>query len=302
MSSAHTPGLMSIGEEAKPPFAILPVVTRVFLTRAKRLEQLSTNHTLAGYLSLVAKICHAQATIVASLPVLEVTVETAGHPSMPRLQFDQVAIDDVAVATLTRLAEELDRVDAPVEFKAVLNMILTATPLVRRALLEAALKSPDPDGGPDDVAVRAIALAALQVHFTRLATLLPVDQIEAVAHGVCPVCASAPTASAVVSLPTANNTRFCTCSLCSTQWHVVRVKCVTCGSTGGLSYPHIEGHSDGLRAETCDSCKSYVKIVYQTKDPALEPFADDIASLDLDMMLRDEGWTRGGRNPFLLGY
>jgi FdhE protein len=34
----------------------------------------------------------------------------------------------------------------------------------------------------------------------------------------------------------------------------------------------------------------------------LEPFADDVATVGLDMLLTEEGWKRGGQNPFLLGY
>jgi FdhE protein len=45
-----------------------------------------------------------------------------------------------------------------------------------------------------------------------------------------------------------------------------------------------------------------VKVVYQVQDTALEPLSDDVASVGLDMMLVEEGWKRGGNNPFLLGY
>jgi FdhE protein len=34
----------------------------------------------------------------------------------------------------------------------------------------------------------------------------------------------------------------------------------------------------------------------------LEPLADDVASLGLDMLVIQDGWKRGGLNPFLLGY
>ena len=59
---------------------------------------------------------------------------------------------------------------------------------------------------------------------------------------------------------------------------VVRVKCVLCGSTGGISYQEIEGKPDTIKAETCDTCRGYVKILYQVNDPALEPLADDVAT------------------------
>ena len=38
------------------------------------------------------------------------------------------------------------------------------------------------------------------------------------------------------------------------------------------------------------------------EDPALEPVADDVASLALDLLVREAGYRRGGINPFLLGY
>ena len=45
-----------------------------------------------------------------------------------------------------------------------------------------------------------------------------------------------------------------------------------------------------------------MKILYQEKDPALDPLADDVATLGLDMLMAEEGWQRGGHNPFMLGY
>jgi FdhE protein len=107
--------------------------------------------------------------------------------------------------------------------------------------------------------------------------------------------------SAVVGWPKAYNTRFCACSLCATMWNVVRVKCLMCGSTDGVSFREIEGNPN-VKGETCEKCRNYVKILYQVNDPALDPMADDVASLGLDMLLAEEGWKRGGHNPFLLGY
>jgi FdhE protein len=61
--------------------------------------------------------------------------------------------------------------------------------------------------------------------------------------------------------------------------------------------------SDGLvRAETCDTCRGYVKILQQQENPALDPVADDVATLALDLLLRDLGYRRGAVDPFLLGY
>jgi FdhE protein len=96
--------------------------------------------------------------------------------------------------------------------------------------------------------------------------------------------------------------RYVQCSLCATQWNQVRVRCVSCGSTKGISYQAIEGVADSIKAETCDECGTYMKILYQTKDMELEPVADDVASLGLDLLVSEAGWRRAAVNPFLLGY
>ena len=57
-----------------------------------------------------------------------------------------------------------------------------------------------------------------------------------------------------------------------------------------------------MRAECCATCNSYVKIMLQLKDAALDPVADDVATVALDMLLRDDTTRRGAVNPFLLGY
>ena len=62
-----------------------------------------------------------------------------------------------------------------------------------------------------------------------------------VGDGVCPACGGAPVASVVVGWQGAHGTRFCACSLCATQWHEVRIKCVLCGSTKGIAYQELDG-------------------------------------------------------------
>ena len=38
------------------------------------------------------------------------------------------------------------------------------------------------------------------------------------------------------------------------------------------------------------------------ENPAIEPVADDAASLALDLLVRELGYRRGAVNPFLVGY
>ena len=66
----------------------------------------------------------------------------------------------------------------------------------------------------------------------------------------------------------------------------------------------MEGSDGHVRAETCEIMPAaYVKILQQQQhDAALDPVADDVASLALDLLVRELGYRRGAVNPFLLGY
>jgi FdhE protein len=155
---------------------------------------------------------------------------------------------------------------------------------------------------PDAVAEHIYVAAAVQVHFARLASRMDAAALAPVAVGVCPCCGGAPVASMVVGWYGAEGARYAACALCSTLWNEVRVKCLVCGSTKGIGLQGIEGRDGTVKAETCDECGSYVKVLYQDKDTGIEPVADDVASLGLDQLLSGGAYRRAGVNPFLAGY
>jgi FdhE protein len=297
-------GLMNIGEEAKPPFAVLPDPVSIFLNRSKRFAALAPKHELQPYLEFLARLTRVQHDVQeglspASLPPFDRIGQALEH-GMPPLSRMLTEPDDLMQLTVERLLERLETGGPLAEGTAkAVAALRAAQPSQRRAMIAATLTDASP---PLDIAQRTLLLAGLQVHFARTAALLGADDLKPIADGVCPTCGSAPVSSMVVGWPKAHNTRFCTCSLCGTMWNVVRVKCVLCSSTEGISYKVIEGKPDSVKAETCDKCQRYVKILYQVNDPALEPVADDVASVGLDMLLTAETWRRGGQNPFLLGY
>jgi FdhE protein len=80
---------------------------------------------------------------------------------------------------------------------------------------------------------------------------------------------------------------------------MVRITCSHCVSTEGITYHSIEGGSDAVRAETCGKCHTYRKILYQEKDTGVEPVADDLASLALDLLMTEDGFHRVNGNPLL---
>ena len=69
-----------------------------------------------------------------------------------------------------------------------------------------------------------------------------------------------------------------------------------------ISFRSIDGGDGTVKAECCGACRGYVKVLYQQQAPALDPVADDFATLGLDLLVRELGFRRGAVNPFLLGY
>ena len=182
-------------------------------------------------------------------------------------------------------------------------------------------------GGLDAAAAPFIA-AALQVHWTREVGFwhhaYPSQQLPRVDDGrSCPCCGSRPVASLVRIGSNDSGNRYLVCGLCQTQWHWVRIRCTHCGGTAGIQYfgmaaageaagagvqaapatgrssPEMDQKS-AVQIETCDSCQHYLKIVDRTRDHRVEVFADDLASLGLDLLASEAGWQRHGDNPLLL--
>ena len=60
-------GLMNIGEEAKPPFVILPDPASLFKARSERLARLAPGHQLEPYLAFLARLASAQAVAASEL-------------------------------------------------------------------------------------------------------------------------------------------------------------------------------------------------------------------------------------------
>jgi len=144
-------------------------------------------------------------------------------------------------------------------------------------------------------------MAALQVYWAAMASTLRVADVSQLdVPTVCPVCGTPPVASIVrFDKRGPQGYRYLHCGLCETEWHMVRITCSHCLSTEGITYNAIEGGTEAIRAETCGKCHTYRKILYQEKDTGVEPVADDLASLTLDLLMTEDGFHRGSGNPLL---
>jgi FdhE protein len=275
-----------------------------FADRAQRLQGLAAGHVMGDYLRLLALLMQAQSAAQGARPaqpIAEARLAASRDYGMPPLSAqshergnawrDDLAsiVDALRGQLVNGAAAALDavRAMAPSDLEALADRVLAGTTL-----------------DTDAAAVPFIG-AALQVHFTRLAATLDAGTV---AHcdvaTICPVCASRPVASVVRISPERQNLRYLACSLCATEWHMTRVQCSNCETDKGLQYLAID--VDGrppqravARAEACDECKTYLKIFYQDHDAGVEPQADDLATLALDLLVDERGYLRSGPDLLL---
>ena len=140
---------------------------------------------------------------------------------------------------------------------------------------------------------------------------------------LCPVCGTHPVASVIRIGGQSQGYRYMHCALCASEWHMVRVKCSCCEANGKIAYQSLTGADsdpvaenaaaakDGktihkandptrvARAETCDECHTYRKVFNQEHDYHVDPLADDLASLVLDVLVSELGYARASANPLL---
>lgn len=287
-----------------PPFARLPDPKTLFSERAYRFNALAEGHPLKPYLIFLRDLVWLQHELEQEgLPEPEMpepaTLARASEFGMPPLDRAAFEADGAFAAIFDRLMAGAREFEKP---EAAAEALERAAKADRATRMEMAASVLDHAIPVEDMAAHVYVAAALQLHYARLAARLDKASLKPVGDGACPSCGGPPVASLVVGWPDAHGARYCACSLCGTLWNYVRVRCVTCGSTAGIGLQEVEGGPGTIKAETCDTCHTYVKVLYQQKDEQLEAVADDVGSLALDLLMRDGPYRRAAFNPFLLGY
>jgi len=304
-----TPIVTDVSQDRREaaPRVVLPDPTALFADRALRFGQLANDHPMGDFLQLMGRIAQAQQVIAGTRrppPVNPTALAHSRDHAMPPLAalahardpqwrddlrdlLGEVAATGAAAATLAGVSA----LDASA-LESLADRILAATTL------------------DADAAAVPLVGAALQVYFARLAASLDVASVSGFdLASVCPVCATRPVASIVRLGGERNNLRYLACALCQTEWNVPRITCTACATDRGVHYLSLQSGADDLepsaqsigveaarRAEACDECKSYLKIFYQEKDPLVDPLADDLASLALDVLVDERGYGRSGPN------
>jgi FdhE protein len=295
------PGQIESIDHSAIPRLRMPERATLFSTRAARLRQLADASPIGGYIRLMATLADAQqqtlAQISAAMPSTE-SIDLAQQHSMPIAPATTADRDPLWRDVLQRL---LDRVEAAGLVTPMLARVIDDLRVKRAeeldaladAILALRFNEVEPASAP-------FVMAALQVVWTDIASRIDQRAVPYLdAPGACPVCGVPPVASIVRVGGQFQGYRYVQCGLCSTEWHVVRVKCTNCDSTKGIAYHGIDGGSEALKAESCDECHTYRKIGYQEKDYDFEPLADDLASLTLDLLMNEAGYKRSSPNPLL---
>lgn len=284
-----------------------------FARRARRLHELAGRHEpLSEFLGFMALLAHAQ--------------QAALERATPGWQPEPAAFDlalEHGMPPLNVQALQGD-IDIQGELEALLDALELHVGEAQRPLLAALRELPEASlkqlarqvlageaGAEQARGLMPLVAAALQVAWLRLVHRLPraPARPSGEVRTLCPCCGSSPVASLIETNPQSSGVRYLQCGLCATQWYLERSLCSVCERSGKLDYLSLAPHTDGkdddatavAQAEACGDCGSYLKIFPRALDADVEPLADDLASLALDLLLSEEGrYRRSGFNPLLI--
>ena len=309
----------------------LPPADGVFGARAARLRRLAAGEivgtpvspALRGYLLLMADLVEAQHAVFRSLTMDDATLpdrdalENARRHAMPPLP----ALGERPPFWHTIFERLMNRLDATAASRPQLAPVLAALRARDHAALEALADAVlTQRTNALEPAQAPFVAAALQVLWTHNASKLSPQDAPALETGtLCPVCGSQPVASVIRIGGQSQGYRYLQCGLCASEWHMVRVKCSHCEQNAKIAYQGLDNRGDAdvveacdapltnkandprkvIRAEICDDCHTYRKILNQEHDYDVEPLADDLASLVLDVLVTEAGYTRASMNPLL---
>lgn len=300
------------------PHLHMPERFDVFSPRETRLRQHAASHAMQDFLVFAAELAHAQHKTLQAFPTvalpdaaaLDAARDTAQAPLpaalWPRDPLWRSALRGMLESMSPRLANNpAQAVVQELQQMSDQEMELQADRLLNNIMFGL------------NLATAPLIAAGLQVYWTHmlLATVAARGDDKLAPFGRigdstrCPCCGSLPTAS-VSRVDGEGNYRYLHCSLCSLQWHMVRIKCSHCESTKGIHYHSLQATGDtastntvskeAIEVETCDECNHYLKIVRMERDTSVEPVADDLSSVILDLLISEAGYQRHGVNLLLL--
>jgi FdhE protein len=242
---------------------------------------------MAEWLRFMAGLSRAQDRAVARLPTPlapdEAWVARAVAVRMPPYAAVGHRPHPIWREGLSSLVQQADDPALPEPAKRVTNTLRAADPAALDVLANQCLRD---DIARPQTGEALFVRTALEVYFARAAASLDVRSLRLLQQrGLCPVCGCAPVSGVVTASGRSSGARYLYCSLCATAWNHARAVCIKCGGSRSLTLQEIEGSNGSVKAETCGECHSYAKMLYEAKDPQVDPVADDLATLGLDILV-----------------
>ncbi len=292
-------------EKMEPPATGIPLLhlpsKNIFKKRGERFSSLARKHPDSGYLGFLALLSEAQHKALGHLTSSTGKSAEEGKPGKGEEKSPLTCLasgDYLWINALHIILEEMKKADIPAPARNTIAMLMRMNENELEVKREAILDWEPDRLSPAELPFIAASVQVYQVNSALLFENRPFGR--EVNEGTCPVCASPPVCSVIRAGSVENRLRYLCCSLCGSEWHMVRIKCASCGSTGKTGLYSHEGSDGAIKAESCHNCNSYLKILYLEKDPDMDPVADDLATLSLDIMMDEEGLLHGGANLFLL--
>jgi FdhE protein len=273
----------------------------LFGRRAERFRHLAKDHPQGDYLAFMALLADAQQEVLNRFPVLALPdprdQALCLEHAMPLLGARSRPRDPAWRWGLAMILQQMGKATLPPAASETVSFLQQMNEAELEERAETILAGDPADISPHELPFLA---AALQVYWVQMASTLGEAAFGRLEQGgVCPVCGSPPMVGIVKGGGGAQQgLRYLCCSLCASQWHMVRIKCSSCESTEGIDYYTLEGSNGAVKVETCDACNSYLKLLYLEKDPDMEATADDLATLSLDILIGKEGKAAGGPNLY----
>ena len=285
--------------EQIPPL-LFPRLKNLYSRRAARLRHLAAKNPLGDYLRFAAVIAQAQEIVLYDHPLrldLRPRLAESAQRNEPPLDIRHYPRDRHWQQLLHSLIAEL-KPEMSGQALAVLENLekSSASELetLASALLAGEFSRVSSDKSP-------FVWAALSLYWAQMAAMIPgkVRTEQGDHRQFCPVCGSVPVSGLVHMDVAQEGLRYLHCNLCESEWHVASDRCCNCEQTRDLHVWSLDNHQAAVHAESCGDCGTYMKLLCQERDPAVEPVADDLASLVLDARMEQEGFARSSLNPFM---
>jgi FdhE protein len=302
MKTQVTPEAIQAQEFFHIPFWQQPQAD-IFSQRAQRLHELAAENSSdwQPYLQFLAAICTAQQTLLERYAEAEWVLSVANTAETlltPALLSANHSLTDHLFADLHILLQQQLSPTAAQVWKELLQLSSEE----RCQLCQQALNQ---QLGVAQQDYQVWVNAVVQIIYTHAALNLTATAVKPLPElGFCPCCGTDAVGAVIIGHGELEGLRYLCCGVCNSRWHSVRARCSFCDNSRDLGVHRIEqakeGVLSGAEAECCPSCHAYRKRYRLAKQQYADPIADDLASLSLDILLNEEGWQRGGANPFLL--